>query len=176
MLSPYPVVKLLGKKNLFFRWNILNGYQLACSTVYSTLESFNSVSFGTIGCRYCSSLCVCGIWNTASHTVYLNESQRLSSVTRSRVCVVWISATPLTSVIPNHNPLSLTIPAKLSLLVFVSLIATYCALPGSLQSQAADGHAQHCPPLRVADATALLPDGFLTHINTLTHEHDLSHQ
>lgn len=56
MLSPYPVVKLLGKNNLFFCWNILNGYQLACSTVYSTLESFKSVSFGTKGCRYCSSL------------------------------------------------------------------------------------------------------------------------
>lgn len=39
-------VGLLQRKDLLLCWNILNGYQAGCSTVYSSLESCKSVSFG----------------------------------------------------------------------------------------------------------------------------------
>lgn len=168
----------LGRKYLLLCWYILNGYQAGCSTVYSTLESCKSLSFGNHK-LYILQPFIC-LWHlelTVSQTYSMNDLlMSLFLLVQSQWYVVYILSHSFS--FGRHLPVQYSSQSTL----FIHLLPNLLLLLNTLYSQVpqgtweympkvAGGHAQYQPssPLRLADITTLLlPGAFVTH-NSFTH-------
>lgn len=173
-------IGLLERKLLLLCWIILNGYQAGSSTVYSTLETCKSLSFGSHKLHILQPfLCVCGIWSTQSVTRSPWMSHRWVFLRWLHLCSVVLVSFPrggkhsyLWFTIPHSSSHSLSpyLPLSLSPCCSHPLPNTaYSQVPYRGRQQAGMPSASPRTPLRAADIIAPLPGDCVRHINTFTH-------
>lgn len=173
-------VGLLQRKDLLIFWNNLNGYQAGCSTVYSTLESCKSLSFGNRRLYILKPFYVSVASGTHTHT----QSHSLHEWVTDECFVVagflrYAVSIPVHPFSvgrhshlwsPTHTLHSLCIPAYLLCLSCSHSLPNiaHTQVPHRGRQQAGMPIASPCAPLRVADVIALLPGDSVKHINTYT--------